>query len=124
MNWKIIFKALKVLCSIVIDYLRKALGAQLKEAFQLALEAFKTTLWEHVKAEATQAAKEAIRTIKAFYVNPDVQNRKKAIVDDVVKQIKLPLVVKPFRGLIKKMLNDKIDELVESLTNKGLNALD
>lgn len=92
----------------------------IKEAFIKTKNYFIETLWDTVKDELTSQVKGTILFIEQFITTPTYQEKEKAVIDTLFKNVSLPLALKPFRPLLKKILREKLQKLV----SKHLKKLD
>ena len=51
------------------------------------------------------------------------RDKKEQIVDLILAKAKLPIVLKPFKGLIKRAILKKIDEILHNIFGKGFELL-
>ena len=75
-------------------------------------EAFIKSLWEYLKAAVIESIKKSLDLLKELVKSEAGQQKKEFILDIVMSKIELPFLLKPFRGLIKKFLANKIEETV------------
>lgn len=104
MTFKEIFEKLKVL---------------LLEGFKKAWEAFIKALWDYIKEEVINSARQSLELLSELVKSEKGQAKKEFIVDIILQKIALPVWLKPFKGLIRKFLANKIEETVEAIINKG-----
>lgn len=102
-----------------------------KEALKLVwikikawLLALATNLWEdYLKEKLQEQIRElvsrGITYVNAYYGSDDYNKKKEEILNFIFKNIQLPFVLKPFKGLIKVILSNSIEKQIE----KGLNLL-
>ena len=95
------------------------LKIKLLEGIKEAVSSFITTLWNYVKEEVINSAKQSLDLLSELIKSEVGQAKKEFIVDIIMQKINLPFVLKPFKGLIKKLLANKIEEAVEAIINKG-----
>ena len=104
-------------------YYRENLQVKVREGLKLAAEAFYKTLWEHIKEEVILSARKSLKRIEEVMKSKEFEDRKDRIIDLIMQKIKLPLVLKPFKGLIRKAIDKKFNEIIVELIGKGLNIL-
>ena len=114
---------LKQLVDVVKSDIMEHFVPRVKEGCKLALRAFIETLWDYLKEEVLDSARKSLTLIKTLWESAEVKEKKAAIIEVIMLRIKLPLVAKPFNGLIKKIIGEKIDDIVEMLLGKGFKAL-
>ena len=95
------------------------LKTPLLEGLKKAWESFLKTLWDYIKEEVINSAKKSLELLSELVKSEKGQANKEFIVDIIIQKISLPLVLRPFKGLIRKFLSSKIEETVEALINKG-----
>ena len=106
-----------------INYYKEHLQPKVREALKLAACAFFTTLWDFLKEDIILSARKSLKLIEEIVHSPKGREKKAQIVELIMLKIKLPLIAKPFKGVIKKMVSNKIDEIVETLLGKGFEVL-
>ena len=89
------------------------------EAVKQAGKEFIVRLWELLKNDIIVSAKQSLELLKELIKSEAGQMRKAFIVDIIMDRITLPVILKPFRGIIKKLLADKIEEAVIGLIERG-----
>lgn len=50
---------------------------------------------------------------RAYHDSDDYQKKKEAVLDFIFKNIKLPIILKPFKGLIKAILSSNIEKQID-----------
>lgn len=50
---------------------------------------------------------------RAYHDSDDYQKKKEAVLDFIFKNIKLPVIFKPFKGLIKAILSSNIEKQID-----------
>ncbi len=71
-----------------------------------------------LKEEINQSSKEAIEKLKIKVENYDYSVKLNAAVEFVISKIKLPLWLKPFKGVIKNVIKENAEELIEKAKDK------
>ena len=84
-----------------------------------AAEMFIRTLWEYIKEDVIMSAKQSLDLLRTLIKSEAGQAKKDFIVDIILQKIALPVALRPFKWLIRKMLADKIEKAVIDLINKG-----
>ena len=100
-------------------WLKNRLWERLKDVFIRAWDSIKEKLWNEIKAEVRAAARELITDAETFLTSMEAQEKEKLIIDILMSRIELPFVLKPFKGIVRKILKSKIEETVQSLIKKG-----
>ena len=73
---------------------------------------------QDVKIQIREQAIKAIEFAEA-YVKGDGQAKKEVAIDYIMSKIKLPFFLAPFKGLIKKVFSDFIDNVIEDTLAKA-----
>jgi hypothetical protein len=71
-----------------------------------------------VKEEISELAKKAIEMLKFRVGNYDHTEKLNIVVDFVMSKIKLPLWLKPFKWVIKKVIKETAEGLIEEAKEK------
>ena len=101
-------------------FYKENLQQKVREGLKEAVKAFINVFWNYIKEDAILSARKSLKLIMAIAYSPEGEAKKEAIVDLIMLKIKLPLVAKPFKGLIRKMISNKLDEILQRLFGKGL----
>lgn len=88
----------------------------------LCKKAWEECLKDYLHNQIQELIKEAVLRLNAIHDSELYDAKKKEILDNIFNKVELPLVLKPFRWLIKKILYDKVEEKVTEALNK-LNTL-
>ena len=89
------------------------------DALQAALKAFKDTLCGYLKEDVILSARKSLELLKELIKSEEGQVKKAFIADIIMEKVTLPVILKPFRGIIRRILADKIEEAVIGLIEKG-----
>ena len=92
---------------------------KLIEGLKVATKAFLEALWNYIKEDVILSARKSLQLLAELVKSDAGQAKKAYIVDIVLQKIALPVFLRPFKGLIRKFLADKIEEAVIALINKG-----
>ena len=71
-----------------------------------------------VKEEINELAKKAVGMLKFKVGNYDYTEKLNIVVDFVMSKIKLPLWLKPFKRVIKKVIRDTAEGFIEEAKEK------
>ena len=86
----------------------------MKKFFKKLIEKFAPK----VKEEINELATKAINMLKFRVGNYDHTEKLNIVVDFVMSKIKLPLWLKPFKGVIKKVIRETVEGLIEEAKEK------
>ena len=107
----------------LIENFKESLLPKIKEAFNHALKAFIDAFWDYIKDEVILSARRSLKILEALVQSPAGKEKKEDIVDLIMLKINLPIVLKPFKGLIRKMVLKKIDEILHNIFGTGFKLL-
>lgn len=119
MGNKLIWIAVKEALKKAWDYVKVRLWGKIKEACLEAWNSVKETLWNKIKNEVKACALEIVLDTEVFLKSAEMQEKEKLILDTLMAKIELPIVLRPFKIIIRKILKDKIEETIQGLLNKG-----
>ena len=71
-----------------------------------------------VKEEAKEFAAEALEKLKDKVENFDYSDELEAVIDFVMDRIKLPLWLKPFKGVVRNVITETVEALIEELKDR------
>ena len=86
----------------------------MKEIFKKLIDKFAPK----VKEEINEFAQEAIEKLKIKVENYDYSVKLNALVEFVMIKIQLPLWLKPFKGVIKNVIKETAEKLIEEVKDK------
>ena len=107
----------------IITWYKENLQQKVREGLKLAAHAFFATLWDFLKEDIILSARKSLKRIEQIAHSEKGEKAKKKIVDLIMTKIKLPIVIKPFKGIVKKVVENKIEEIIDTILEKGDNAL-
>ena len=113
MNKTVLKELIKQAWYYIRAYIVSYLIPILKETLEKTKNYFIDLLWESVKEEFTAKAKVAVDIINEFFNSPDYAEKEKAVIDTLFKNVNLPVLLKPFKPILKKVLNKKIDKVIK-----------
>ena len=99
------------------------LKVKLLEGLKVAGKAFIDALWEFIREDVILAARKCLKKIEEVINSQEGKDKLDKIVELIMQKIKLPIVLRPFKGLIKKMIKDKIEDVLHDIFGKGLELL-
>lgn len=95
----------------------------LREALKKGIQAFTTFVWENIKGDVRAGALEAIKYLSSYFGTDTCRNNVDLVLDQVMKKIKVPLIFKPFKGIIKRKFKKEIEKIVQNILTKGIELL-
>lgn len=69
------------------------------------------------KEEIKEFAQEAIEELKIKFENYDYDVKINALVEFVMNKIKIPMWLKPFKWVVKTVIRETAEELIEQIEN-------
>ena len=118
MDKKLFTEAMKQAWHYALAYFTHYLTPILKETFEKTKTYFINLLWDSVKEEFTTRIKATVEFIETFFDSPNYKEKEKAVIDTLFKNVNLPLFLKPFKPLLKKILKGKLHKLIEKYLKK------
>lgn len=100
------------------EYFRTFLFPQIKEAFLEAKDKFLEDLWNRIKDDVHEHAEQAVAHVKEYVESTDYEVREKAAIEAIFKKVNLPIVLKPFKPLIKHIFKQKVRALIADSLKK------
>lgn len=114
---------LKEATKLCFSYIKEDTWDKLKAALLKALEAFIKVLWNEIKDTVREQALLALQAAKTYYEAEQVKIRKSELISQVVDSLKLPIIVKPFKGLLKSYINKQVEKIFQEAYYKGYEFL-
>ena len=102
----------------IAEFYRENLQEPIREAFKRAVSAFLKAFWEYVREYVIASARKSIFLIESFLISDSGKEKKEAVVEIIMSRLQLPLPLRPFKFLIKKILRNKIDDVVNGALDK------
>jgi hypothetical protein len=91
----------------------------LKETFKKTKDYFINLLWDSLKEEFSANIKSAVEFVDRYFNSLSYKEKEKDVIDTLFKNAKFPVLLRPFKPLLKKILKDKLHEFI----SKHLKAL-
>ena len=107
----------------IIAFYKENLQQKVREGLKLAAKAFMDTFWTYIREDVILSARKSLKLITALMTSPEAKEKKEAIIDLIMLKIKLPIVLRPFKFIVRNMISNKIDEVIKELLGKGLEVL-
>lgn len=102
----------------LFEYFRTFLFPQIKEALIRHKDAFLEDLWNSIKDDIHEHAEQAVEYVKKYVESTDYEVREKAALDAIFQKVNLPLVLKPFKPLIRHIFKQKIRAFIADSLRK------
>lgn len=118
MKMQILKEMLKQAWYWVLAYFTQFILPTLKESLGKTKEYFINLLWDSLKDQIIADAKSAVEFVNKYFNSLEYQEKEKDVLDTLFKNINLPLLLRPFKPLIRKMLKDKVHEVVKKYLDK------
>lgn len=96
---------------------------KLIEGIEIAGKEFIKILWGYLREEVILSARKSLGIIKTYLESADGISKKEEIINLIMLKIKLPLVLKPFKGLVRNIVKDKIDDVIKELLEISEDAI-
>lgn len=113
----------KLIIARVVEYfsymMTKEFIRKCKVALKKALKAFVKMLWQELKDEIRKQVVIGIMKAQEYCLSEEARIHEEFVLDYVMRHINLPVVLKPFRGLIRSLLKSRLERLIHSLLFKN-----
>lgn len=123
MDKKLIINFLKKYGLIAIGYLKEKFGNKILEALKSAWSHFLEFLWNSIKEDVKAQVEETCEFVNQFLDSPDAKEKENVILENLMKNIHLPVVLRPFKPLLKRILRSKLENLVRKTLRKLQNSV-
>lgn len=118
MNKQILKEMLKQAGKYILSYFTQFLWPVIQNALNQTKEYFINILWDSVKDQFADIAKSTVEFIERFFDSPDYKEKEKAIIDTLFQNVDLPILLKPFKPILKKVLKGKVRKLIGKYIKK------
>ena len=116
---KIIVTTFKGVGQKLLFYIKTELLEEVKNVCLKACEEVKNFVWEKIKADVKTCAAQIIKDAESFLASAEAEEKKKAILDAIMAKIELPLILKPFKGIVRNIIKGKLEDLIKTVLDKG-----
>ena len=116
---QIVVNLFKGTWSKIVFYCKTELLEQVKEIGLKALGELKKFLWNKIKEDVKTCAQEIIKDAEAFMTSVECKEKEERILDAIMAKIELPLLLKPFKKLIRSIIKGKIEAAAKAAIEKG-----
>ena len=104
-------------------YYKEHLRDKVRRGLKIAAQAFINALWNYIKEEVILSARKSLKLIAALLCSPEIKAKKEAIIDLILLKVKLPVWMKPLKFMVRRVISDKIDEIIRGLLGKGFELM-
>ena len=118
MDKKIFTQMLKQAWYYILAYFTHYLTPLLKEVLEKTKNYFIELLWNTLKEEFHNLVEPAVEYIENYFQSASYEEKEKDIINTLFKNATFPVVLRPFKPLIKKILQKKLHELIKSCIEK------
>lgn len=116
---KILKKIIMELWYFILAYISNFILPRINEAFVQSKKYFIRYLWSSLKKDFKKNIKEAIIHVENYSNFSDSRTKEGLIIDALFKKIKLPIIMKIFKPVIKKLLRNKLHRLIITSDKKS-----
>lgn len=103
----------------VIAYFSHYLFPKIKEAFINSKEHFIAYLWDSIKEDIHAQIKIVTEGVNIFFESASYLDKERMVIDILFNKIKLPAYLKIFKPLLKKILRNKLHNLIKDYLIKA-----
>jgi uncharacterized protein (DUF2461 family) len=96
----------------LFEYFRTFLFPQIKETFLEYKDKFLEDLWNRVKDDVHKHLQASIDFAQEYFSSAEYEAKERIVIDTIFKKVQLPLVLKPFKPLLKKITKDKVRKII------------
>lgn len=118
MDKKILITIAKQAWGYIISYFTQYLLPIIKDAFDQTKEYFINTLWDSLKDQFLERAESAVLFVETYFNSCEYKEKEEEVMSLLFKNLDLPLPLKPFKPLIKKLLKKKVRKLISDFLKK------
>ena len=115
MNKKILIEVLYKL----LEYIKKELGYKIISGLKKALKSFARTLWSELKDEIRKQLILGIEKAHEYCLSEDAKLKEEFILDFIMKHIELPVILKPFKGIVRNIIKGKLEKFVHAVLTRA-----
>lgn len=118
MNKQIILNFIKKYFFIALSYIKEKFGPRIVEALKSAWEHFIEVLWDSIKQDIKEQVEETCEFVNNYLSSEEIKEKENIILENLLENIHLPILLKPFKPLIKKIIKKKMETLVKKTLRK------
>lgn len=118
MDKKLLQQVAKQAWYYVLSYFTHYLLPIIRDAFDQAKGYFIEKLWDSVKIQLMTDVQSVVEYAEYFFDSYTYREKEKVVIDTLFKNIELPLALRPFKPLMKKILRDKLRQLISRYLKK------
>ena len=102
----------------IAEFYKENLQEPIREGLKRALNACIKAFWDYVKEYVIASARKSLFLIESFLISDSGKEKKEAVVELIMSRIQLPLVLRPFKFLIRNILRGKLDDVLNGALDK------
>ena len=99
----------------IIIYFNKELKNKVLRALKKALIKFINTLWNELKDDIREQLKIGLTKAQGYYLSEERELKEKFVLDYIMQHIELPVVLRPFKGIVRNIIKGKLEKFVHSV---------
>ena len=116
---KIIVRTFTGIGQRLLYYFKTELAGEVKRITFEALKELKEFLWTKIKEDVRTCSIQVIKDAEIFLTSAEAEEKKEAILDAIMIKIDLPLLLKPFKKLVRNIIKGKLEDLIKTVLNTG-----
>lgn len=121
---QLIKKIIKEFWFFILAYITNYVGPKIKEIIAKNKDKVLEYLWNEIKDDLKAHITGVIVHVEEFFNSTAYDLREKIITDSLFEKIKLPVLLRPMKSLIKKILRSKIHAFIRENLTKAHKKLD
>ena len=118
MDKKLLAAAAKQFWYYIVAYFTHYLAPIFKEVLEKTKNYFINLLWDTLKERFNEVVEPAVEYMEKYFGSMDYQQKEKDIINTLLQNANLPVLLKPFKPLLKKILRNKLRELISGCIEK------
>ena len=118
MEKQVIVDFIKKYFFIALSYIKEKFGPRIMAAFKSAWEHFVEVLWNSIKQDVKEQVEETCEFVNKYLSSEEIKEKENIILENLLDNIHLPFVLKPFKPLIKKIIKKKMETLIRKTLRK------
>ena len=118
MDKKLLQQAAKQVWYYTLSYFTHYLLPIIRDTFNEAKEYFIGKVWDSVKVQLMTDVQSVVEYAEYFFDSYTYREKEKIVIDTLFRNIELPIALRPFKPLIKRILRDKLRQLISKYLKK------